>query len=80
MGMYYFFMFGIFLNVDFNALLACLDIPPSSQAAARAQPGEQTPSRSADAAGKELRQVIICDSHFQGENDQTSLHRPEKPC
>ena len=31
MGMYHFFMFGIFLNIDFNALLAWLAIPPSSK-------------------------------------------------
>lgn len=43
MGMYYFFMFGIFSNIDFNALLAWLDIPPSSRAAARAKPGSKLP-------------------------------------
>lgn len=50
--MYYFFMFGIFFfsNIDFNARLAWLNIPPSSQAAARAKPGSKNPSLSIDAA------------------------------
>lgn len=44
MGTYYFSVFGIcffFFNIDFNALLAWLDIFPSSQAAARAKPGSK---------------------------------------
>lgn len=43
MGMYYFFMFGIFSNIYFNALLAWLDILLSSQAAACAKPGSELP-------------------------------------
>lgn len=45
MGTYYFSVFGIcfffFFNIDFNALLAWLDIFPSSQAAACAKPGSK---------------------------------------
>ena len=59
MGMYYFFMFGIFSNIDFNALLAWLDTPPSSQAAARAEPGSKLPLAAPMLPGRSSKLSVI---------------------
>lgn len=78
--MYYVFVFGIFSNIDFSALLAWLDPPPSSQAAACAKPGSKLPLAEPMLPG---RSSIICDSRFQGKQQNvvynTALKRQGEP-
>lgn len=57
--MYYFFMFGIFSNTDVKTLLAWLDIPPSSQAAAHAKPGSKLPLAALMLPGRSSKLSVI---------------------